>query len=100
MTARKLTTMPNLTDGQDTNTTVRGDATLPNGDHLNVSVVNGSQGFAQYTRWSDLLEMATSKEVDIMVISEPGKKATEQAIKWVPITSARKRATRTTNAPS
>ena len=26
--------------------------------------------------------MATSKAADIMVISEPGKKATEQAIKW------------------
>jgi hypothetical protein len=51
-----------LTDEQDTNTTVRGDATLPTGDHLNVSVVNGSQGVAQYTRWSDLLKMATSKE--------------------------------------
>ena len=64
---------------QDTSEHIRGDAVLPTADHLKVSIVNGSQGAAQYTRWSDILDLATQKESDVMVISEPGKKATEQA---------------------
>ena len=55
---------------------------MPTGDHLKVFIVNGSQGAAQYTRWSDLLDLATQKESDVMVISDPGKKATEQALTW------------------
>jgi hypothetical protein len=88
------------TDGHDTNTTIRGDAKLPTGDHLNVSVVNRSQGVAQYTRWSDLLEMATSKEVDIMVISEPAKMPQNKQLGGEPITPALKTATCTRNALS
>ena len=67
---------------RDTTESVRGDATLPTDNHLHVSIVNGSQGAAQYTRWTDLLDLATQKKSDVMVISEPGKKATEQTLTW------------------
>ena len=67
---------------QGTSEHIRGDAIMPTDNHLKVSIVNGSQGAAQYTRWSDLLDLATQKESDVMVISEPGKKATEQALTW------------------
>ena len=60
---------------------VRGDS-LPTNDHLIICTANASQGLAKYTRWSDLLGLADSKNADIVIISEPGKKATENALKW------------------
>ena len=57
---------------------VRGDS-LPTNDHLIICTSNASQGLAKYTRWSDLLELADSKNADIVVISEPGKKASHQS---------------------
>ena len=59
---------------RDTTESFRGDATLPTDNHLHVSIVNGSQGVAQYTRWTDLLDLATQKKSDVMVISEPGER--------------------------
>ena len=61
---------------QETNT-VRGDP-LPTSDHLIICIANASQGLAKHTRWSTLLDLADSKNADIMVVSEPGKKATEK----------------------
>jgi hypothetical protein len=53
-------------------TRIRGDALMPAENHLTVSIANGSQGVAQFMRWSDLLGLAKEKGSDIMVISEPG----------------------------
>jgi hypothetical protein len=61
--------------------TVRGNL-LPKSDHLIICTANASQGLAKYTRWSTLLDLADSKHADIMVVSEPGKRATENTLKW------------------
>ena len=61
---------------------VRGDTTLPTENHLIISIANASRSLATYTTWSTLLQMGTGKNTDIMIISEPGRAATEAAIKW------------------
>jgi hypothetical protein len=73
---------PQQSDKRDITASVRGDATLPTNNHLHASTANGSQGVAQYTRQSDLMELTIQKELDVIFISEPGKNATEQAITW------------------
>jgi hypothetical protein len=71
---------PHTKLNQETNT-VRGDP-LPTSDHLIICIANASQGLAKYTPWITLLDLADSKHADIMVVSEPGKRATENTLKW------------------
>ena len=47
-----------------------------------MAIANGSQSAHKFTTWSVLLQKAKDKNADIMIISEPGRKATEQAIRW------------------
>jgi hypothetical protein len=61
---------------------IRGDKVLPTEDNLTVAIANGSQSAHKFTTWSVLLQTAKDTNADIMIISEPGRKATEQAIRW------------------
>ena len=60
----------------------RGDTTLPTEHHLIISIANGSATLESYVTKTALLDLAAINNTDVMVISEPGRKATEQALKW------------------
>jgi hypothetical protein len=56
----------------------RGDPALPTEQHLIISIANGSTTLES----TALLDLAELNKTGVMVISEPGRKATEQAVKW------------------
>jgi hypothetical protein len=60
----------------------RGDTTLPTEHHLIISIANGSTTLESYVTKTALLDLAVINNTDVMVVSEPGRKATEKALKW------------------
>ena len=55
---------------------------IPKDNHLVVSIANGSATLDSYITQTALLDLAYINRTDVMVISEPGSKATEEAITW------------------
>jgi hypothetical protein len=61
---------------------MRGDDNIPKDNHIVVSIANGSAFLDSYFTRTALLDLAQLNRTDVMVISEPGRKATEAALTW------------------